>query len=154
MEVSLFSTAIVEKLLWIDYKSTKKSFPLCTVYHSKVEEVTGEKTCKYLNYLMYKRIKLYKVCIDEKRYYDAHEVLEELWFPRRFEEQYEVKLLKGFINAAVSFELHKRGRANQSKKVWKNYLKYRPLLLKVNTHKKEFYALSRDIENIYKQKHH
>ncbi len=103
---------------------------------------------------MYKKIVHYKTCIDEKRYYDAHEVLEEAWFPRRFEEHHEVKLLKGFINAAVSFELHKRGRTDQSKKVWKNYLKYRPLLQKIDTHKKEFHALSRYIESIYMKKHH
>jgi hypothetical protein len=68
------------------------------------------------------------VCINEARYYDAHEALEEIWFPRRFEDEQEMKLLKGFINAAVSFELVKRGRLASSEKVWKNYEKYRVLL--------------------------
>jgi hypothetical protein len=67
-------------------------------------------------------------CLRETRYYDAHEVLEVHWFPRRFEDDDEIRLLKGFINASVSFELIKRGRPEPSKRAWNNYLKYRPIL--------------------------
>ena len=98
---------------------------------------------------MQTQITKFSLYLKEERFYDAHEVLEELWFPRRFEKKPEVQLLKGFINAAVSFELSKRGRAMQSKKVWSNYLKYRPLLYKVQTNKQEFYQLSRYVEAIY-----
>lgn len=66
--------------------------------------------------------------INEKRYYDAHEDLEAVWFPRRFEDDDEVKLWKGFINAAVCFELIKKGRPKPSEAAWKTYLKYLPLL--------------------------
>ena len=72
-------------------------------------------------------------CLNESRYFDAHEALEAIWFPRRFEDNDEMKLIKGFINAAVSFELIKRGRPNASLKVWNNYLKYIPLLEQVNS---------------------
>ncbi|MFT7003383.1 MAG: hypothetical protein ACJAWW_000729 [Sulfurimonas sp.] len=82
---------------------------------------------------MIKHIDEFIKCIEEQRYYDAHEVLEEVWFPRRFEDNNEIRLLKGFINASVSFELRKRGREEASKKVWKNYLKYKPLLDKVDS---------------------
>ena len=68
------------------------------------------------------------LCLDEERFYDAHEALEEVWFPRRFEDDHEVKLIKGFINAAVSFELTKKGRPTPATRVWENYEKYRPLL--------------------------
>jgi len=68
------------------------------------------------------------LCLDEERFFDAHETLEEIWFPRRFEDDVEMKLLKGFINAAVSFELTKRGRLDPATRAWKNYEKYRPLL--------------------------
>jgi len=68
------------------------------------------------------------LCLDEERFYDAHEALEEVWFPRRFEDDQEVKLIKGFINAAVSFELTKRGRSSPATRAWKNYEKYRPIL--------------------------
>jgi len=96
---------------------------------------------------MIKKIEQFKLCINEERFYDAHEALEELWFPRRFEDNNEVKLLKGFINAAVSFELMKRGRKEQRSKVWANYLKYRQLLFKTDSsHLNNFYQLSRFIE--------
>ncbi len=66
--------------------------------------------------------------IKEERYYDAHEDLEAIWFPRRLEDDREVKLWKGFINAAVCFELIKKGRPKPSEVAWKTYLKYCPLL--------------------------
>jgi hypothetical protein len=88
-------------------------------------------------------------CLNEERFYDAHEVLEEVWFPRRFEDTNEVKLLKGFINAAVSFELYKLGRYKQSQKVWLNYLKYRQLLFKVDSLMlNKYYIITRHIEVI------
>lgn len=87
------------------------------------------------------------VCINEARYYDAHEALEAIWFPRRFEDDKEVKLLKGFINAAVSFELVKRGRVSSSNRVWKNYEKYRLLLGGFESeHNSSYAALAKLIE--------
>lgn len=95
-----------------------------------------------------KKINEFVQCIEENRFYDAHESLEEIWFPRRFEKCSEIELLKGFINAAVSFELIKLGRIKQSKRVWKNYLKYRPNLYKITSrHKNDYYQLSRYIED-------
>ena len=79
-------------------------------------------------------------CLDEERFYDAHEALEEVWFPRRFEDDMEMKLIKGFINAAVSFELTKRGRPNPATKAWGNYEKYRPLLEEFTSFNTPYYA--------------
>lgn len=70
----------------------------------------------------------YLKSLKEQRYYDAHEDLEALWFPRRFEKDAEVNLWKGFINAAVCFELIKLGRPKPSETAWKTYLKYVALL--------------------------
>ena len=80
---------------------------------------------------MTSRITEYLELMQKERFYDAHEVLEEYWYPKRFEECDEVRLIKGLINAAVSFELVKKGRFEASKKAWRNYLKYRTLLYKV-----------------------
>lgn len=100
--------------------------------------------------MMHKYIKEFTQCLHEERFYDAHEALEAAWFPRRFEEDKEVKLLKGFINAAVSFELVKRGRGKQSKKVWANYLKYRPCIFQIESeHQNSYYQLSRLVEHLY-----
>jgi len=98
-------------------------------------------------------VERYKQLLEQQAYFEAHEALEELWFPRRFEEDDEIKLLKGFINAAVSFELNKRGRKLQSKKVWANYLKYRQNIFKAKN-KKLFYDLSRFVEQHHKEKNH
>jgi len=99
---------------------------------------------------MHEHIEEFIICLHEERYYDAHEVLEEVWFPRRFEDDKEVKIIKGFINAAVSFELLKRGREKQSQKVWTNYLKYRPFLFEVECeHQNSYYQLSRSVEELY-----
>jgi len=98
------------------------------------------------------KIQEFKVCLNEARYYDAHEALEEIWFPRRFDKKdNEVMLLKGFINAAVSFELHKLGKIQQGKKIWITYLKYRQLLFKVESpYLNEYYQLSRFVEELKK----
>lgn len=83
------------------------------------------------------------------RYYDAHEDFERIWHPRRFEECDEVLLWKGFINAAVSFELMRRGRAEAAKRVWKNYRKYVLLLDRLATPDKELYVtIVQTIEHI------
>lgn len=80
-------------------------------------------------------------------FYDAHEDLESIWFPRRFEESDEVKLLKGFINASVSFELRKKGKIEQAKKVWNNYLKYRDLVNKIDSlHIEKYHLIIKEID--------
>ncbi len=90
--------------------------------------------------------------VEEGRYYDAHEVLEDVWYPKRFEDSNEVRFIKGLINAAVSFELYKKGREKNSKKVWLNYLKYRQLLYKINSkHYNEYHKISRKVENHQKK---
>lgn len=68
--------------------------------------------------------------LEDALFFEAHEVLEEFWFPRRFEDSDEIKIARAFINASVSFELHKRGKIEASKRVWLNYTKYQDLIAK------------------------
>lgn len=82
----------------------------------------------------------YMRSLSEERYYDAHEDLEALWFPRRFEKENEVMLWKGFINAAVCFELIKLGRQKPSETAWKTYLKYAIILEELQTEHKHLYV--------------
>ena len=77
---------------------------------------------------MEKNCKIFMELINKERFYDAHEVLEEVWFPKRKEPDAKTLVLKGFINASVALELHKRGRTQNAYKVWQNYEKYRPLI--------------------------
>ena len=116
-----------------------------------MDEGIGEKI--WSCWMITEKIEEFVLCLEEQRFYDAHEALEEVWFPRRFEKSEEMNLLKGFINASVSFELFKRGKETQGQKVWQNYLKYRSLLFKVESeHKNLYYQLSRYLEAIYKNK--
>lgn len=99
------------------------------------------------------RLEEFLLCLQEQRFYDAHEVFEEIWFPRRFEKNDELFVIKGFINASVCFELYKRGRHEQCKRVWKNYLKYRAYIFKINSKNQNlYYQLSRHLETIYNSK--
>ncbi|MDD4855013.1 MAG: DUF309 domain-containing protein [Sulfuricurvum sp.] len=82
----------------------------------------------------------FALSIQEERYYDAHEDLEAIWFPHRFEDNDEVKLWKGFINAAVCFELIRKGRPEASETAWKTYQKYQVLLENIVTPHKELYV--------------
>jgi len=89
-------------------------------------------------------------CLDKKQYFNAHEVIEEIWYPRRFEDNDEMRLLKGFINSAVCFELRKRGKESQSQRVWKNYLKYKPLLYKIDSpYLNQYHIISQHVEKIF-----
>lgn len=91
--------------------------------------------------------------INEALFFKAHETLESIWYPRRFEQSNEVMLLKGLINAAVCLELVKRGRKTAADKVWKNYLKYRPVLYKTTSPNLNMYhKLARAIESFKNKK--
>lgn len=88
-------------------------------------------------------------CLDEKRFYEAHDALEHIWFPRRFEKSDETNLLKGYINAAVSFELIKRGRKDSAQKAYNVYLKYKDLRLRVDSpYSKKYEEIENKIESI------
>lgn len=78
--------------------------------------------------------------IEEEHFYAAHEDLEAIWFPNRFEDNDEVKLWKGFINAAVCFELIRKGRPKASETAWKTYQKYQLLLGTFETKHYEIYV--------------
>ena len=70
----------------------------------------------------------FKSLITQKKYYEAHEILEEIWHPLRKSLHPDRDIIRGFINAAVSLELKKRGRNNYLK-VWQTYEKHK---LKIN----------------------
>jgi hypothetical protein len=66
----------------------------------------------------------FKQLILKEEYYQAHEVLEEIWHPMRKSLHPDRDIIRGFINAAVSLELKKRGKNNYLK-VWKTYQKHK-----------------------------
>jgi hypothetical protein len=93
----------------------------------------------------YKFIKL----IENENFYAAHEVLEEIWFPRRREKSSEILIIKGFINASVALELKRLKRDEGALRVWQNYEKYRPLIKKSN--KEIFFEVESFLDRCYKK---
>jgi len=87
-------------------------------------------------------VKNFNICLNQGRYFDAHEAIEDLWFPLRMDNTDEIKLLRAYINAAVSFELYKRGRYKPSERVWKNFLKHQSLLDNIDIKYKKQYKLA------------
>jgi len=66
----------------------------------------------------------FKSLINKGKFFEAHEVIEEYWQTIRKTNHPFKNAYRGFINAAVSLELKKRGRKNY-KKVWETYEKYK-----------------------------
>ena len=90
---------------------------------------------------------------ESGEFFKAHEVLEKLWFARRFEKTPEILLLKGLINASVSFELNKRNRHTASLRVWQTYEKYKKNLSKIDTEKQIYYkTMVEKVDTLKQQK--
>jgi predicted metal-dependent hydrolase len=78
----------------------------------------------------------YKEHILNNEFFEAHEVLEEVWQKLRKTDNNLQWAYKGLINAAVALELKKRKRETQVyKAVWKNFEKYN-----------KYYKLSEEIK--------
>ena len=69
-------------------------------------------------------LKEYIILLDNKEYFDAHEVLEEAWHPLRLKDHYLKNLVKGLINGAVAFEHLKRDRDSSEKSAAKVMLSF------------------------------
>lgn len=69
----------------------------------------------------------FETALREGRYYDAHEITEDLWRAMRRTGHPRTLAVKGLINGAVALELFVRGRPSAARKVWPTYQKYRPL---------------------------
>lgn len=92
--------------------------------------------------MLKEKITEFKDCISNQKFYEAHEVLEELWFPIRKSKSEFSLVLKGFINGAVSMELYKRGKREQSGNIYRVYLKYvTDERIKRTEFQKEFFEL-------------
>ena len=62
------------------------------------------------NHNLEEALKSYLKLLDEKEYFEAHEVLGEAWHPLRKQKHPLKNLIKGLINAAICFEHLKRNR--------------------------------------------
>jgi len=73
----------------------------------------------------------YIFLLKRKKYFEAHEVLEEAWHPLRLKKDPLANCVKGFINGAIAFEHIKRNKTNmpsKAQRVIASYLRYRHLV--------------------------
>lgn len=72
----------------------------------------------------------YLLLLKRKKYFDAHEVLEEAWHPLRKSNHPLKNLVKGLINGAICFEHIKRDKKNayeKASKVIKSFERHKHL---------------------------
>jgi hypothetical protein len=101
-------------------------------------------------------LKAYMKLLDEEKYFEAHEVLEEAWHLLRLKKHPLANLAKGLINGAITFEHIKRNRANvkdRAQRVIASYERYKHLCVSEIEYYSLFKAACEKIE-ILKQKHH
>lgn len=70
---------------------------------------------------------IYLDLMDKEAYFDAHTILEEVWYPMRKEKTPLGNLLKGLINGAVALEHLKRanpGAEERARKVMISFDRY------------------------------
>jgi hypothetical protein len=91
---------------------------------------------------MISRIDKFQLLLNQHRFFDAHELFEEIWFPIRKDNIAIKQVYRGFINSAVSLELYKRQRPTPSAKVWSNSMKMLSILdTNYFEYQKEFLSL-------------
>jgi predicted metal-dependent hydrolase len=97
-------------------------------------------------------IDLFIEMLQNHEFAEAHEVLEDDWKAYRAEgKKDESNILKGFINAATSFELQRLGRKS-ALIPWQTYLKYRALIDTVDSlHVKKYRECAAYIDEKYEE---
>ena len=95
----------------------------------------------------------YIVLLEEKEFFEAHEVLEEAWHPLRKANHPLKNLLKGLINGAISFEHLKRERNDAKRKaesVMKSFDRHKHLCMRGIVHYELFEKACSKIEDLRK----
>ncbi len=75
-------------------------------------------------------LKEYIRLLQNREYFNAHEILEEVWHPLRKSNHPLKNLVKGLINASIAFEHIKRNREKskeRAKRVIVSYERYKNL---------------------------
>ena len=102
-----------------------------------------------------KSLRLYLLLLEREAYFEAHEVLEEIWHPMRKAGDPLQNLVKGLINAAVAFEHLKRakpGAAQRAQRVMRSFDRHRYLCPKGRRETELFMDACRKVEVIWRSK--
>ncbi len=96
-------------------------------------------------------LKEYLKLLDEEKYFEAHEVLEEAWHPLRLNKHPLRNLAKGLINGAIAFEHLKRDRQNahdKARKVIASFERHKYLCTDEIEHSQLFTTACKKIEQL------
>ena len=89
--------------------------------------------------------------INKEKYFDAHEVLEDVWHPLRKANHPLENLAKGLINGAICFEHIKRNRGEARRKasqVLKSFERHKHLCVEGIEHYELFKESCKKIEEL------
>jgi len=93
----------------------------------------------------------YLILLEQEDYFEAHEALEEAWHPLRQSKDPLRHVVKGYINAAISFEHLKRNRKNaktNAQKVILSYERYKHLRYEIQEYSELFDRAYQQIESL------
>jgi len=105
------------------------------------------------NHNLEEALKEYLCLLDSKKYFDAHEILEEAWHPLRKKDHPLRNLAKGLINGAICFEHLKRNRQDARRKattVLNSFERHKHLCVKGIEQYELFKKSCQKIENLKK----
>jgi len=103
------------------------------------------------NYDLEDALKNYINLLEQRLYFEAHEVLEEAWHPLRISNHPLKNLVKGLINASIAFEHIKRNRPksiDRANRVIVSYERYKGLSIDTIEHYKLFQKAIKTVEKI------
>lgn len=80
--------------------------------------------------VLIKQLKNAEKLLLENEFIKAHDLFEKLW--REYKDDKKTRqesfILKAFVNASISFELHNMERIQHCENVWNTYKKYENLI--------------------------
>jgi hypothetical protein len=107
-----------------------------------------------INHDLEDALQSYLILLEQEDYFEAHEALEEAWHPLRQSKDPLRYVVKGYINAAISFEHLKRNRKNSranAQKVILSYERYKHLRDETKEYKGLFEKAYHKIESLKMQ---
>ncbi len=105
------------------------------------------------NHNLKNAIEIYLKLLNSRAYFDAHEVLEEVWHILRKENHPQKNLVKGLINGAICFEHIKRNREDafrKARQVLNSFERHKHLCIEGIEHFELFTKACKKIEDLKK----
>ncbi len=97
---------------------------------------------------MKKHLELFIDDIENDRFVEAHEIMEEYWREAKKLDHPLKNLCKGLINGATAFELVKRDKMKGAFQLWSTYEKYLPIMVEGIENYELFYKADKLLQKL------